>query len=614
MSSVTPSDTNDQAKAAGSKTGSTEAPAGQAQAQAQAQPASPAETIHAEPSVASTSTTSTSNTAPIGTREGVQSQSSDATGTNNAASTVQRAFTQSLNRGNFEEEVGQVMGTLNSWWGGVKKQSASALTSLKADLDKGLTQAQADLEYLRNAKVEVVAKDPAEYAAEQEAEKAKKAASKAAAAEEEVSRSKGKGKEKAVDPEETREASATDAGSSATAFLNRLTSSTSQLQHSLQNTLQSTLAAASNNPALSNPNALRQQLAENLRLSSAKENLQLSMKQAEKLAEEYLKKSEGWVKDAEKWMEDAVKVVPPDEDQRLVSVSWDGSDWYSFSTSTPEPGSATTAGDVLFDSGDAKSRRSSLPSLALASSRKDALLRRLREDKDALLVDPEGEKETEERKAEFRAWVKEHWEEQKQDGREEEEGNVGAVRMALVPEHLTDEQFWQRYLFHKHMIEAEEKKRKALLQATTQEEDADDFNWDDEEDPTSPTTAKSPTTALSSTPSLTQEATPKIDNDGKLPSATTSTSTPAVASASSAAGVLASASTSPRDSEESYDVVSDQGGLGVGQTQAPAQTQGAKPSPTATAGAAPAPAKATPPAAAAPAAPATEDDDDSDWE
>jgi hypothetical protein len=33
-----------------------------------------------------------------------------------------------------------------------------------------------------------------------------------------------------------------------------------------------------------------------------------------------------------------------------------------------------------------------------------------------------------------------------------------------VPEHLTDEQFWQRYLFHKHMIEAEDEKRKQLLQ------------------------------------------------------------------------------------------------------------------------------------------------------
>jgi len=33
-----------------------------------------------------------------------------------------------------------------------------------------------------------------------------------------------------------------------------------------------------------------------------------------------------------------------------------------------------------------------------------------------------------------------------------------------VPEHLSDEQFWQRYLFHKDMIEAEDEKRKRLLE------------------------------------------------------------------------------------------------------------------------------------------------------
>jgi hypothetical protein len=38
------------------------------------------------------------------------------------ASTVQRSLQASLNKESFEQEVGQVMGTLNSWWGGVKKQ------------------------------------------------------------------------------------------------------------------------------------------------------------------------------------------------------------------------------------------------------------------------------------------------------------------------------------------------------------------------------------------------------------------------------------------------------------------------------------------------------------
>lgn len=40
-------------------------------------------------------------------------------------SKVQDMLQQSINRENFQEEVGQVMGTLNSWWGGVKKQVRS---------------------------------------------------------------------------------------------------------------------------------------------------------------------------------------------------------------------------------------------------------------------------------------------------------------------------------------------------------------------------------------------------------------------------------------------------------------------------------------------------------
>ena len=160
-----------------------------------------------------------------------------------------------------------------------------------------------------------------------------------------------------------------------------------------------------------NPSQLRNQLAENLRLSSARENLQLSMKQAEKMAEEYLRKGDQWVKDAEKWMGDAVKIVPPD-DTRFVT-SWDGSDFYSFSTSTP-------TSDVVFDAGKASS--------VMAGSRKDALLRRLREDKNLLLVDPEGESETSERRAQFRQWVEQQW---PQANKEDEVGHVGSIRMVL---------------------------------------------------------------------------------------------------------------------------------------------------------------------------------------
>ncbi|XAO27874.1 hypothetical protein I312_106738 [Cryptococcus bacillisporus CA1280] len=450
---------------------------------------------------------------------GLESASSEGTDQQDpvvsTSSKVQDMLQQSINRENFQEEVGQVMGTLNSWWGGVKKQSASTLATLKADIDKTVSQAQADFEYLKAAKVEVVRKDATAEPPKVSA-KENQGVSASPSKEEPIGvegdQEKGKGKEKVP--------SSTPNQTSPPAFFTKLASSTGQLQRSIVSAVQSTLDATSANSALSNPNAFRQQLVDNLRLTSARENLQLSVKQAEKLAEDYLRKGDQWVKGAEKWMEEAVKIVPPEgEETHVVNIGWDGGDWYSFSTSN-DPSHISA-----IDSGASEPSAASTQVKVLASSRKDALLKRLREDKQLLLVDPEGEGETEKRKAEFRDWVNTQWEVQKTKGRLEDEGLVGSVRMELVPEHLTDEQFWQRYLFHKHMIEDEEQKRKLLLQSSQQDQ-ADDFNWDDEPEETTPLGER--------------QASHDID-------------TPKVK-------LAALDSSSPQDSEESYDLVSDQGG------------------------------------------------------
>lgn len=203
-------------------------------------------------------------------------------------------------------------------------------------------------------------------------------------------------------------------------LLDRITSSTSQLQHTLQTTFQNTLASAAANPALANPAQLRTQLAENLRLSSAKENLQLSVKQAEKMAEEYLRKGDQWVKDAEKWMGDAVKVVPPDEGSRFVATSWDGGDFYAFSTSSSPK--------VIFDTTETPRPSTSA---VIAGSRKATLLSRLREDQDLLLVDPQGSEESQERRQAFAHWVEKTWPQIHEQGKETEIGYVGGIRMAL---------------------------------------------------------------------------------------------------------------------------------------------------------------------------------------
>ena len=281
-----------------------------------------------------------------------------------------------------------------------------------------MIQAQADLEYLRTAKIEVVRKSSGIAPSEMER----------------AGEGTGKGKEKEANlSNDVGGAEHTVAAfpQSANAFLNRLTSSTNQLQQTLQTTLQSTLASAASNPAITNSFQLRAQLAENLRLSSATQNLQLSMKQAEKLAEEYLRKGDRWVKDAEKWMGEAVKVVPPEGEQLPhVGLSWDGSDWYSFSTSSSHILHTSKDASNMLDP-DSRLARPSTAGTGLAGSRKEALLRRLREDKELLLVDPSGEAETEERRREFSKWISNDWARVEKSGREAEEGHVGGIRMAL---------------------------------------------------------------------------------------------------------------------------------------------------------------------------------------
>ena len=124
-------------------------------------------------------------------------------------------------------------------------------TAISTIQAKTVKQAQTDLEHLRTTQVEVVAKSP-----------------------------------------EEREADAS-------------VFSVSRIQQSLQQ--------AYNTAPSTNVNQLRLHLAESLRLSSAKENLDLSVKQAEKLAEEFLRKGEQWRKDAGEWVAGAVKVVPPEQ-------------------------------------------------------------------------------------------------------------------------------------------------------------------------------------------------------------------------------------------------------------------------------------------------------------
>ncbi|EJT50449.1 hypothetical protein A1Q2_04098 [Trichosporon asahii var. asahii CBS 8904] len=336
-------------------------------------------------------------------------------------------------------------------------QSANTLKQVQTQANKTYQQLQDDMKTLQETKVEVTAKNSAQWEAEQEEAKRKKEAAaeaeakaKAEAAEDESSEDpsdpKGKGKARARDTPEAGPIA--DAEATARSLFSRLSTQTSALQNTLQSSLSTTLASARAS-GLDDPAALRARLAENLRLSE----LKLSLQQAEKLAEGYVAKGRGaaeaWAAEAERWVEENVKVVPPPSN--LPSGGFDAGEWYAFTTSAPATGPATPRTE------------SPAPGLGpIAGSRKEALLARLRADTALLLVDPAAETESKERREEYAKWIRENAE--KIPGEKEKEvGNVGEIRMALVPEQLDDGEFWTRYLFHRDMIEEQEKRRKALL-------------------------------------------------------------------------------------------------------------------------------------------------------
>ncbi len=153
--------------------------------------------------------------------------------------------------------------------------------------------------------------------------------------------------------------------------------------------------------AANNPNLDVSQLRTSLTQTIQKNLNGVNLKQAEKLAEEYLKKSEGLLMEAGEFLQDAVKVVPPEQGEGM-SMAWDGSDMYSFSTST----TSNVGNEVLFDSAAFRGKGRTTTSAELhRANRKGALLRRLRSDKELFLVDPGAESESEARRETFKAYV-----------------------------------------------------------------------------------------------------------------------------------------------------------------------------------------------------------------
>ncbi|KAG6833565.1 hypothetical protein H0H87_005216 [Tephrocybe sp. NHM501043] len=249
-------------------------------------------------------------------------------------------------------------------------------------------------------------------------------------------------------------------------------------------------------------------------------------------AEEYAHKSEALIRDAVKEagevLKDAVKVLPPEESGSGGGLVWDGSDMWSLPLEPTEyaPSSNLSRTQRRADAQNA------------VATRAESLFRRLRDDPVILKRDPAvdgGEL--------YSSWVASeitsheggitgtYWSD-KIALLLDEPGTGEALkrtRDALVPSDITEVEFWTRYSFRAHQIETEEKKRKALLEGTLEE---DDFSWEDDEDEAAITESSS---TLASTRTL--EAPDKSERKSESLSATSS-------------------SVATQDTSEEYDVVS----------------------------------------------------------
>ncbi|KAJ7783324.1 hypothetical protein B0H16DRAFT_1496335 [Mycena metata] len=404
---------------------------------------------------------------------------------------------QSLN-----EEVSQVMGQLGRFWGDFRKQSQTALEAARKDIGGVVTQAQQELTKLTTTE--------APRASETESEQTPAESS-----------------DEATTPR-TGSPATQEASTSSTGVQNLFSRLQSALPPNIVSTVQSHI-----------PETLKQ-ASENIDFAQMRASLTTEFQRVQGVtrvqAEEYVHKSEALLREAMKEagevLRDAVKVIPPEEAQSSsvpANMIWDGADMWMLPFDSSDPSAK----------GKEKAGRQSTDTQLAVATRAEALLKRLKHDPEIIKHDPEADAGAKEFYGQWLASAM-------KDGVDGEEwtAKITAVldesadgqalkanQDALMPAEMTRETFWQRYFFRVHQIEQEEEKRKALLQRSTESEE--DFSWEDEDD---------------STPA------PTIPRAAAVPS---SESQSAVSPPPSEAPTTAN--TSPRDSEESYDVVSDNG-------------------------------------------------------
>ncbi|KAJ1304768.1 hypothetical protein OPQ81_005905 [Rhizoctonia solani] len=457
------------------------------------------------------------------------------------------------------EEVNEVIGQLGRFWGGFQKQSQAAFRNATKDLGSVVEAARKEASWLGNTTT-------AQRAAPTTSETASKPADTSSTESPApiVIDTKGKEKEVEDDTATIKSSSPTTgtapASSTGGTFFSRLQANLPPqfAPAAITATLQGQLTTAQ-----AQADALRTSLAANIHRIQQEGNVPISFAQAEKLAGEYIHRSEELLKGAGAFLKDAVHIIPAEGSVSTQGVVWDGSDIWMMpsplASGTPAPEAAASGRTPL--------------------THAEALLKRLKSDPEVLRVDP-GATSAKERYERYLTGVDTNDTQWTARIREviadtsEDSDALLTTKEKLVPETISEDEFWKRYFFRVQQINEDEEKRKIILEAPTQSED--DFSWEDDDKPSSPIANEKPNTAqppssttqgLPPTHRSTSTSTLKTSANDLVPPSDsaiepTATLTPTGPGSRSASQILVSHSgvstsnTSPRESESSFDVVS----------------------------------------------------------
>ncbi|KAK1988107.1 BSD domain-containing protein [Colletotrichum cereale] len=235
-------------------------------------------------------------------------------------------------------------------------------------------------------------------------------------------------------------------------------------------------------------------------------------------------------------------------DEALLRFGTNISNFLKEAVSIAPPSDSNNQGStVLFESKDAQGKR------VIHASRQDAQLHVIHTSTESFAKDPATE--------EFATWAKTFDAEKKTAEISDDLNKYPELRTTmekLVPDQVPYAEFWKRYYFLRHGLEAAETRRRDLLKAASAE---DEVGWDDDsEDETASAPAPAPVPAVTTAPAPTSVPTAKAEQKQvRPPSAESSTTIQAPTQNSGLKPAAESRKSndekSQADSDTSYDVV-----------------------------------------------------------